>query len=711
MRRNIILFLSIALFLFSCSSPKQDVLTDPQIDAVVKIDLNHYSGVNTAVFSPDGKQIATSGRDKSLIIWDIETQQQIMTIREESAKDETGSYETLVYSKDGTKLFAGTSKGKIVIFDIEKGEKSKIIEVKKDNSNVLDLFTPRGEILEVNADEKYVLLGGNRNFSVFDIASGNLLKTFQGHTGYLTEVKFNPAGKTIASAAKDSTVRLWDIETGEEIKKIDFDEEVNSIDFNKDGSKLAASVSDNKKIHILDTETQKIVNTIDARAADIAFRGDEIISQNNRETLILNPETGDTIKKLDADGYNFVLSQDLKFLANADSYGVVITDIESGKTIADFGRNVRYASKLHVSPSGKFIVAECEKNSGSGGPDISSFAVDTNYTFSDYHTSGGSKNLFAFHGKKEVIATEISYGDCYFYDLTTGKEVSKTEDKVTDPFSITSDGSLMIAKDKSNSDTYAIFDPLTGEKKKDLVTDDGYHYFSGITPDDKYYALLNMNFFKVWELPAGNEVKSYKRKEMDNIFFIDKMADGKYVVGKHGDNAFSLHDIMTGTEIFKTGSISPNYAALSPDKNIVAVASDDWTVKVFDIKLNKETQTLTGHLAPLKSVTFTPNGKYIISSAQDNQIIIWDAASGAKLLTLIGVEKTGDYEGQTKDFIVFAPNGRYDGTEAAINKYLYFEKAGKRVSVSEYKDKCYTPNLLGKTLGQDFIEITAEKAE
>jgi len=46
------------------------------------------------------------------------------------------------------------------------------------------------------------------------------LKTLAGHSDYVYSVSFSPAGKTLASASKDKTVKLWDIETGNEIKTL-----------------------------------------------------------------------------------------------------------------------------------------------------------------------------------------------------------------------------------------------------------------------------------------------------------------------------------------------------------------------------------------------------------------------------------------------------------------------------------------------------------
>ncbi len=696
---NLVFMLAI-LLLAACGEKKAEVLLAPEIDATIGVELGHYWNMSGVALSPDGITCASSAYDGTIIIWDYKTKHQVKTFRRENSKS-NANYISLKYTSDGKQLIAGSSNFLIDIFDIENGTKLKTIEVKGYN----------GKNLAVSNDDKYFAVSGKDNIiSLIEIATGKIAKTFEGHTNSIYELIFSPDNKLIGSASYDNTARIWDIEKGKLIKKIEAKKEVNSIAFNETSNKFAFSVKGLKLIEIWDLSKMKKINTVEEIAAEqLIFKGENLLIRQYSKITLNNIETGEELKSVK--NYDWAMSVNKDIIATAGSDGVNITDFNTETNIAQLGQDTRFVSQIKISPSGKFIVTANSHKSGSGGPDILSYAVDTNYNFTAYGTSGGDVELFSFLGTEDVIFSEELLGDGYYYDLTSGNSKSKIDDKVTDPFTITKDGSLMIANDINNKGSYAIFDAKTGELKTELIKNTSHLYFAGLTPDDKYYVLLTMDFCKVFEIPSGKEVANYKREDMDDIVFVDMTADGKYISG-HADayGDFMINDILTGENIFLAKDVSPQNAALNKDKNTLAIACGDWTVKIFDIAQNTQIQTLTGHIATCKGIAYTPDGKYLLSSAQDNQIIVWNIA-GEKLLTIVGLEKLSDYDGETQDFVVFSPSGRYDGTEAGINQFIYFEKDGKRLSASDYKDKCYTPNLLGRTLGQNFINFTDKQAK
>ncbi len=74
----------------------------------------------------------------------------------------------------------------------------------------------------------------------------------------------------------------------------------------------------------------------------------------------------------------------------------------------------------------------------------------------------------------------------------------------------------------------------------------------------------------------------------------------------------------------------------SPDGTRLATASWDGTAKVWDAAGGKELLTLKGHSSALWSVAWSPEGKRLATASVDGMANVWDASSGGHLLTLTG---------------------------------------------------------------------------
>jgi WD40 repeat protein len=81
-------------------------------------------------------------------------------------------------------------------------------------------------------------------------------------------------------------------------------------------------------------------------------------------------------------------------------------------------------------------------------------------------------------------------------------------------------------------------------------------------------------------------------------------------------------------------SKSVNSVAISPNTQWIASASDDRTIKIWDVATGQCCQTLEGHSESVKSVTISPDAQWIVSASDDGTIKIWDAATGQDRQTL-----------------------------------------------------------------------------
>lgn len=76
--------------------------------------------------------------------------------------------------------------------------------------------------------------------------------------------------------------------------------------------------------------------------------------------------------------------------------------------------------------------------------------------------------------------------------------------------------------------------------------------------------------------------------------------------------------------------------AFSPDGNLVATASDDSTISLWNPRSGEEIRILMGHTAPITQILFTADSSLIISASTDHTIRVWDTETGESLAVLEG---------------------------------------------------------------------------
>ena len=104
--------------------------------------------------------------------------------------------------------------------------------------------------------------------------------------------------------------------------------------------------------------------------------------------------------------------------------------------------------------------------------------------------------------------------------------------------------------------------------------------------------------------------------------------------------------------------------AFSPDGRLIASASADHTVKLWDAATWAEVRTLRGHADAVRAVAFSPDGRRLASGGDDKTVKLWDAATGAEQRTLSGCPAA-------VHGVAFSPDGkRLAAGAAAFRKAL-----------------------------------------
>jgi WD40 repeat protein len=72
----------------------------------------------------------------------------------------------------------------------------------------------------VTPDGKYVVSGSwDKTVRLWELATGQEVRRFTGHENWVLSVAVTPDGKYVVSGSWDKTVRLWDLATGKEVRR------------------------------------------------------------------------------------------------------------------------------------------------------------------------------------------------------------------------------------------------------------------------------------------------------------------------------------------------------------------------------------------------------------------------------------------------------------------------------------------------------------
>lgn len=228
-------------------------LWDSDTNQLLETLTGHTESVNSVILSPDGETIASASDDGTIRLWNVNTREPLKTLMAHA-----DSANSVVFSSDGETIASSSNDRTIRLWNANTGELLKTLTGHVENVNTI-AFSPDGNTI-ASGSGRLVYLGGGEDsgtcvgqeIRLWNANTGELIKTLTGHTSVVNSVVFSPDGKTIASgsghwmgyegkASAGEEIRLWNVHTGELIKTLTGHKDVvSSVAFSPDGSYIVS---------------------------------------------------------------------------------------------------------------------------------------------------------------------------------------------------------------------------------------------------------------------------------------------------------------------------------------------------------------------------------------------------------------------------------------------------------------------------------------
>ena len=583
--------------------------------------VGHTAAPGDAVFSPDGRRLATVSLDGSVRLWDTATGKEQLVFRQH-----TQTPMCVAFSRDGGRIASGSSESLVV------GDRKH-----------------QGEIL------------------IWDAATGEVQHTFGLEHDGVHSVEFSPDGARLVSTGNDQNVRLWDPATGKQVHQLSFGQPVQAACFRPDGRELLASGPTVVKIWSLPKYEE--VRTLPKQSRGrYSPDGKRFATVSSSEAVeIRDAATGDLVASLrghTASVLSLSFHPDNRLLASGSMDGQVkIWDLDARKERSILRGHSGWVSSVAYSPDGRLLATTAGNAiqemlgpfAGQAPPHAVRLWDAT--TGQEHRAISRFGKALAFSPTAPHVAS-ASGKQLRIHDLTNGKEIAAWPAfKETAAVLLYSpDGKLLAVGFNSLKEGWdapgpvRVFDAASGAVVREIPAHAKQVSKLAFSRDGRRLAVTwDDGLTKIYPHPAAGEPLVLQGAEGGGGVHLLFSPDGRWLARSttgtvHVGNVaptrttpgtVELWDAQTGSKRTLAG-ITEYCQGLcfNPRGDLLAVAAGE-QVQLHTVPDGKEQGVLRGFGGPIVHPHFSADGRRL-AGLQNAGVKLWDVASRREVLTLRG---------------------------------------------------------------------------
>ncbi|KAG9070428.1 hypothetical protein KI688_007964 [Linnemannia hyalina] len=538
-----------------------------------------------------------------------------------------------IYSPDGTMLAAG-----LMVYGVDvyiTTSWTKVLQIRNIGTVYSVVFSP---------DSQQIAFGGNHStVRVWDVTSGEELLAMEGHTGSIYSVDYSPCGKLIASAGYDKTVRLWSSQTGESLLVFvlkGYMYGFMSVKFSSDGRQLVSSCWDGS-IRFWDPETGELVREFNSpldNVLSLAYspdgkwiasgHGGAQIGGSLRLWDAVSYEPGPVLQGHTRDVEGVAFSPNGQWIASASEDKTVrLWDALTGTPILILSGHDATVQDVAFSPNGLQIV--------SGGDDmkVRLWELSSNKSsveLEGYRIDSLLKTAYSSDGLSILTASDHRV---HQWDSTTGRSLQNAfqfpEAVWVEYVEFSPDGNQIAA---AVEDSVQVWDLRTCAAGSVFKVED-YHLTKVVYSPCGRWVAVTFHFggrIWLWDLHDTTIKEHHGFIEFESMILFERStvafssAGHQLAISLH-DGSVRVFDPQSGDRLSSLQLALGTIGALaySPIGQQLAIGGDDSSIYHWDGQSQEPSIKLDGHSAGISSIAYSPCGQWIASGSKDRTTRLW----------------------------------------------------------------------------------------